>query len=837
MAQRMLLLAALLVFLGRPAAARAQLTFEELKVFDRLLAEPDGKAAFDKRLQLIGDAMDREGEKKPFPAPMIPVDLKRARIPAAQGVPFLLKRLEQPADVSKRTVLRMLSVYGVDAKSAAPPVLELLKKNPSRPVLIDAMLTVAKVDPTNTAGAAVILERLGNDDADDASNRAALQALAAMASVVPKAAVPRIAKFQEHRLTDLGVTAHEVIGKILALERPTLEQLRMLKAIEWRDAADQGYSVLATIGEAGNKADFAAPLLVDLLATTPPPYLECVAIDTIYRLRTGNPQAIAAIVDRLLAQDVTVRSKARIAVQNFDLKQPEAVRALAAGLRHKSQFVRLDVATALRTWDDFERLPPPAHAEMLAPLLATLAEVDDTVPPLYLDVYLMLLRRFGAKAAPAGEGLVKLYQNDAYVKKFGPLSRGKVLAALANIGVPESGQALVLEILKKGPQKFDGGFSYAAAARAAGTFAKAEEVPLLLPGLTVNDKDLERALYFIDWSGTGQGKATTVRLETIRALAKMGPDAADALPALKEIAAAKGAKANLDLLALQEARRAYETIAGMPLPPAKGVFADGNVEMLHIDERLQVKMVLKLRNPRPQDVAKRLQQATKLTFTIDDNIDPDMPVWGSLFATGMPAWQCMRQFAASPNVQGKWEDTGDGYRLIATKKAPATKVAKKPFPPFKDDSFDPLPDDPRLQKSLTIQLNDARVQDILQLIQDATGVKFTLENVDTGTPLYKSVGWANTTAWMAMRNIAESPRVNGTWEKTGDGYRLRGTYTAPPPAAPAPVVAPRPDAVPVDPNLPAPKSYFALVAVLGVFVVILAGVLLALVIRLLRMSK
>ena len=100
--------------------------------------------------------------------------------------------------------------------------------------------------------ASLTLPSLDNPDMthDNAAlrwNRAALQALVAMASVVPKSAVPRIAKFQEHRLTELGLYAHELIGKILALERPTLEQLRTMTAIEWRKAPDQGYAVFASI--------------------------------------------------------------------------------------------------------------------------------------------------------------------------------------------------------------------------------------------------------------------------------------------------------------------------------------------------------------------------------------------------------------------------------------------------------------------------------------------------------------------------------------------------------------------------------------------------------------
>jgi len=41
--------------LGHPAAVHAQLTAEEYKVFDKLLAEPDGKAATAKRLAMIAE--------------------------------------------------------------------------------------------------------------------------------------------------------------------------------------------------------------------------------------------------------------------------------------------------------------------------------------------------------------------------------------------------------------------------------------------------------------------------------------------------------------------------------------------------------------------------------------------------------------------------------------------------------------------------------------------------------------------------------------------------------------------------------------------------------------
>jgi len=212
---------------------------------------------------------------------------------------------------------------------------------------------------------------------------------------------------------------------------------------------------------------------------------------------------------------------------------------------------------------------------------------------------------------------------------------------------------------------------------------------------------------------------------------------------------------------------------------------------------------------------------------MDENIDPDIPVWTAIQFQPL-AFQCMRQLAASQSVQGTWEDVGDGYRLVGKKRTSDEKpirTAKGPFLPFRDDSNDPLRDDPRLRMNLTIQLNQPKIDDILQKIRDATGVTLTVENVDTETPLYGSVSWQNTTAWTVLRSIAETPRVQGDWEKVADGYRLRGTQ------APQPVAA-RPNALPSDTNaaVAAPRS--AILLCLGLFFTIVVGAALAWALRL-----
>ena len=201
---------------------------------------------------------------------------------------------------------------------------------------------------------------------------------------------------------------------------------------------------------------------------------------------------------------------------------------------------------------------------MLAPLIETLREVNDEVPPGQLDVYLHLLRNFGPEASSVGEAILKIYTSPTYFQRRTPkdaaLQRGKLLAVMANIGVPDSAQPLVMEALKKGPvDVLDAGFGYTAAARAIGTFGPQARaaVPLLLPALKDHGKVEE--FYFFDWPDG----FSTARLEAIRALAKIGPAATDALPLLKDVVERPDTGKHAALVQ-QEARRAIEAIEAQP---------------------------------------------------------------------------------------------------------------------------------------------------------------------------------------------------------------------------------------------------------------------------------
>jgi hypothetical protein len=185
-----------------------------------------------------------------------------------------------------------------------------------------------------------------------------------------------------------------------------------------------------------------------------------------------------------------------------------------------------------------------------------------------LDVYLHLLKHFGPKAAPVAETVVRAHTSPTYFQKLEPraaaLYRAKLLAVLANIGVPDTARPLIWDALKSGPAELDDGFAYAAAARAVADFGPdaRQAIPWLLPALKPRGKE-EARVYFIDWSSKVGYPFTTARVEAIRTLAKFGPDAKEALLPLKEIAAAKPAGfGTTELQAQQEARRAIAAIEG-----------------------------------------------------------------------------------------------------------------------------------------------------------------------------------------------------------------------------------------------------------------------------------
>ncbi len=518
-------------------------TPEELKQFYELLKEPDGKESYERRLAFLVDVFERIGDSKRRLSGGSIVGPKSMRIPSERAIPFLTNFAHHPSSLVQFAALKELAVYRTEAKHATPHIRHLLESKEGF-VAEEAAKTIAKIDPGNREVAEALVNRLAHGTEDDSWKRAALMALVEMTDVVPKSAMAIILPFREHRWTESRIAAFEIVGKLLHPKLRSLDEVRALEYLDWRKEDDHGYSVLRAIQEGGAKAEFAIPLLVELLTSSPPTYVECATIQTLAKVKTGNPRMISAVLERLVASDLTVAHHASKALGDLDFSDAKSVRALAAGMRHANPRVRHEAAVRLRSHFQGKSISESCRAELAPPLLATLNDVNEETAPGSLEVTLSLLSFMGKDAAPAKATLKRLYEFDAYFRKHDAAARQfrikpTVVDLLAGLGVPEELVPLLRDTLKAGPRESEfTAQEYASAARALTLHGErtSDLVPWLIPALTVKGSEaMVSAMEF----PTGRRMSSTAQIEALKALTRIGPPAKDALPRLRELAEQK----------------------------------------------------------------------------------------------------------------------------------------------------------------------------------------------------------------------------------------------------------------------------------------------------------
>jgi hypothetical protein len=81
--------------------------------------------------------------------------------------------------------------------------------------------------------------------------------------------------------------------------------------------------------------------------------------------------------------------------------------------------------------------------------------------------------------------------------------------------------------------------------------------------------------------------------------------------------------------------------------------------------------------------------------------------------------------------------------------------------------------DRRLRKPVTFNMTAPHIEDVLRKLQEETGVNLTRDDdIQNKYPAKGSVSFTGVPAWTVMDFMAGSKRVEGRWEKDGDGYRL-----------------------------------------------------------------
>lgn len=117
-------------------------------------------------------------------------------------------------------------------------------------------------------------------------------------------------------------------------------------------------------------------------------------------------------------------------------------------------------------------------------------------------------------------------------------------------------------------------------------------------------------------------------------------------------------------------------LAQQPPAPAPAAKPSRAASALRNDPALQVQMTVDFKRPKAQEILERLRDATKMDFTLAEDINQEYPALGSLSCRNVPAWVIMEELAKSKRIEGRWHKDGAGYRLVGNGK-PAV-IAEKP---------------------------------------------------------------------------------------------------------------------------------------------------------------
>jgi hypothetical protein len=249
-------------------------------------------------------------------------------------------------------------------------------------------------------------------------------------------------------------------------------------------------------------------------------YLRCVALLGLAGQRS-RPGAVELLVRTMENADPFVSEFAGNVLDSVTDIDAAGVVALAGGVRHRNDYIRLRSLSRLRA---LGRSALPAIDAVTGALEHAAAQ---GAPVAEVGACLDILRNVGPDAARSAEVLVRLLEEDSPVyrntlKHEVDRLRGFLFATLAVTGVPDNAMPAILGALANSNELLLQEFTGAArAAGAAGPRAREASHPLLRalrPGAATDLLAFQR----FDSHSISDGECTTPQIEALRALSRIG---------------------------------------------------------------------------------------------------------------------------------------------------------------------------------------------------------------------------------------------------------------------------------------------------------------------------
>jgi HEAT repeat protein len=453
--------------------------------------------------------------------------------------------LDHPSDSVKAHAVQLLQYrYGSQAKTVTPKLIPLLNDKAPHPWWLRewAARALGVIAPDNEEVLAALVASIQNKQTAEPVNRGSIEVLGQFG---PKArsALELVRKYVVSPDPETQIVAYRTVGQIVNAARPSLEDLKKLTEADWKEA-DGGYAVFRAIQEAGPAAAFTVPALVKTYRSDSPVCVKGTVIETLGKLKAGDGPAVQLLIAAIPARwgnpgdppsEKFLADLARDALQQVTPSDPQAVTVLAQALGHEDNEVRWQAALTLKRYG-------PKASPAVPALIAALKQADERLSTHQIGAYLDALRAIGPQAKSAGDTIVEflserspLYKNrESFLAHY---LQAYLLATLADIGVPDGAKPYILDLLNNSDPSTTHG--YAAAAKAASALGPTlpEAVPGLLRALKPTFTDFTMSFQRF---GMALGpEDSSCRLEALRALAKIGPKAAQALPLVEQLAKEK----------------------------------------------------------------------------------------------------------------------------------------------------------------------------------------------------------------------------------------------------------------------------------------------------------
>ena len=478
--------------------------------------------------------------------------LTELELPADKAVPELARYLNHSAYGVPAHAMNALKPYGSSAKQTLPVLIDIYQRtNQPKWIANAAADAMSAIGPDDRRVIATLVDGLSDPRHKSKSSIPATIRALGQAGPSAKQALPllqpylkshgeSVFNYKKHTTSQF---AHQAIWRIHGSPIARWQEIGDARSLDQISPTEK-YSAFEALRLAGPQAAAAIPSLIRIVKQDSRPHIRYLAIASLASVGRSNPDAVRTVLAAIDSEYGMNSHQAMQAAKLIDPTHQPTVTVLAESLQADNQFRRDAAIQALRKFGPLAVSAVPQITQMLSTEIprAVAGKTRRYVWRKGLDV----LRTLGPKAHSAEDWILSQLKamqrhprigNKVFMYRFHV--HAYLLVTLAEIGPSLKSRPAILRELERArtekPLRY-GSWITAAACYAAGEL-RAKGRPAVRHLITlVKTADADKILVS-PFTLTDYGHESTLQIEAIRALGRIGAPADSAIAPLKTIAA------------------------------------------------------------------------------------------------------------------------------------------------------------------------------------------------------------------------------------------------------------------------------------------------------------